>query len=176
MARAVHGLGPLVRIASPVLVAVGGCVIPPSLSVDNQDAGVNSPPATLAIRSNDSGELPEPGPVVFDRGSGMMTADLIDTDVNDTLFVRVFVDYTIDTPTNFRASCTAAPNGTAQRTVTCDSGAVCLMPDVGQTRNMHVIVFDREPLESGEPMFQAMDPPGLSTSRFYFLECAEPPT
>jgi hypothetical protein len=34
-------------------------------------------------------------------------------------------------------------------------------------------VFDREPIEGGDPPFQAMTAGGLSTNRFYFLECQD---
>jgi len=178
LARAVHGYPATVRIALfSITVGFGGCVIPPSLSVDNEDAGINSPPAILAVRSADS-ELPEPGPVIFERGAGAGTLNvqLIDTDIQDTLYVRVFVDYTVDTPTAPRATCTAAPTGNSQRTVTCSLNALCLMADVGQRRDMHITVFDREPLEAGEPPFQAMPMGGLTTNRFYFLDCKDPPT
>jgi len=150
-------------------------VIPPSLSVDNQDAGVNSPPAILAVRSDDQ-ELPEPGPVLFEVGRGMLNAELIDTDLQDTLFVRVFVDYTIDKATAPRVLCTASPTGNAQRTVTCSLNALCLRPDdIGQTRLMSIKVFDREPLESGDPAFQAMPEGGLSTGKFFQLQCQDLP-
>jgi len=159
-----------------IIVAwLGGCVIPPSLSVDNQDAGVNSPPAILAVRSDDQ-ELPEPGPVLFDRGVGLLNAQLLDTDVEDTLYLRIFVDYTLDDPKPARATCTATPTGNAQRTVTCDLRALCGVSDIGQTRLMSVKVFDREPLEAGDPAFQAMPPGGLSTGKFFQLRCQDPPT
>lgn len=171
LVRRLHGSGVLVGSLVVVLTA---CVIPPALSVEQQDAGVNSPPAILAIRSNDSGELPEPGPVLFDRGTGTLVANLIDTDLDDTLFVRVFVDYTVDSPTAPRVSCTARPGDGARRTVTCDAGALCLPGDIDVQRNMHIFVFDREPLEGGKPPFQAMPEGGLATNRFYFLRCKEP--
>lgn len=151
----------------------GACVIPPSLSVETGDAGVNSPPAILAVRS-DQEELPEPGPVLFERGSGTLNATLLDTDLSDTLYVRVFVEYTIENPTAPRATCTAAPTMTSQRSVTCDLGALCLTSDVGQTRFMNVAVFDRQPLESGAPMFKAMPEGGQTTSKSYLLECRNP--
>src|SRR5258705_13511125 len=80
LARGVHPIAGLVSIVFALLLV--GCVIPPSLSVDNQDAGVNSPPAILAVRS-DQQELPEPGPVVFDQGptAGKLSLQVIDTDV-----------------------------------------------------------------------------------------------
>jgi hypothetical protein len=175
LARAVHDCRTLVRPAILATLLIGGCVIPPDLSVANQDAGTNSPPAFLGIRTDEQ-ELPEPGPVIFDRGTGTFNAELIDTDVNDELFVRVFVNYTVENPTAPRVLCTAPTNGKAQRTVTCNTNALCLMTDtVGdQQFNMHITVFDREPLEAGDPPFQAMETGGLSTSRFYFLKCVEP--
>jgi hypothetical protein len=176
LARALHGTTARVRLAVCFgfgSLALGACVFPPDLSVDNQDAGVNSPPAILALRANDA-ELTEPGPVLFDRGAGSFNAELIDTDLGDTLYVRAFVNYTIEDAENARVLCTAPPVGTPIRTVTCDTGALCRPLDVGQTRNLHVVVFDREPLESGSPPFQAMPPGGLKTSRFYFLQCVDP--
>lgn len=150
-------------------------MIPPDLSVGKQDAGVNSPPAFLGIRTDEQ-ELPEPGPVIFLRGAGTFNAELIDTDIDDELYVRAFVGYTIENPTAPRVLCTAPTNGKPQRTVTCSTNALCLASDVmsGATLNMTVMVFDREPLESGDPPFQAMPPGGLSTSRFYFIQCREP--
>ncbi|MEO8703021.1 MAG: hypothetical protein ABI867_23445 [Kofleriaceae bacterium] len=175
LARPLHGIGLLVRMAL-LTTAVSGCIIPPDLAVDNQDAGVNSPPAILAVRNDDSGELPEPGPVIFDSGNGTMTVDVIDTDVKDTLFVQLFFEYRLDHQTSPRAKCTAPPDGSPKRTATCDVGGVCLTEDVGATtHNIQIVVFDREPLDSGDPKFQAMPPGGLSTNRFYFLQCAAGP-
>ena len=160
-------------------IALGGCVIPPSLSVDNQDAGVNSPPAILAVRT-DQQELPEPGPVIFDRGptAGSISATLLDTDLADKLYLRLFVDYTVADPKPARVTCTAPPPtpAAAQRSVSCDVSALCQQGDVGLATplDLTVVVFDREPLESGTPAYQAMPPGGLKTSVFYFLKCQEP--
>lgn len=150
-------------------------MIPPSLSVESQDAGVNSPPAILALRSEQE-ELPEPGPVVAVRGTGSLNATLLDTDLEDTLYVRVFVDYSITDPTAPRATCTAPPTTppAPQRSVTCDLRALCTQDDVGSTRFMNVAVFDRELLEAGTPPFQAMPPGGLTTSKSYLLQCEDP--
>lgn len=181
MARTVHGvvaavLGSMSALALPVvLVAPTGCVIPPNISVGDQDAAVNSPPAILAVR-NDITELAEPGPVVSDVGptAGNMTIDLLDTDVGDTLYVRIFVDYGLPDPDNARATCTAVTSDTPQhRTATCDLRGLCKSTDVNKTPTpyMTVVVFDREVLDSGTPLYQAMPPGGLSTSRGYFLTC-----
>lgn len=174
LARGVHQERSLVaRLALFACLIMTGCIIPPSLSSDSQDAGVNSPPAITAVRT-DADNLFEPGPVSLTRNSGMINFELLDTDVEDTLVVRVFIDYTIDDPTPARAQCTAPPTGLVKRTVTCTAGAICQMTDDGQTRNMSIVVFDRTLLETGKPEFQAMASNGLSTSRFFFANCMGP--
>jgi len=175
VARSVHGSRRLVRLALLAVVIVGGCVIPPNLSVEDQDAGVNSPPA-ITLVSSDEKALPEPGPVIFVRGTGSLNLELLDTDINDTLFVRVFVNYdALTNPSPPRSTCTAAPANAAKRSLTCDLTALCLMGDSAKTDLvMSVVVFDRQPLETGDPPFQQMPDGGLSTSRFYFLMCQEP--
>ena len=171
LARVVHdACVPVVMLAVSLLV---GCVIPPSLSVENQDAGTNSPPSIIAVRAEDVA-LAEADPdkeAIFVQGEGTIAVQLLDTDVLDTLYVRVFVGYTAANPEGPRSSCTAAPAGTARRTVTCDVSAVCLMRDIGMVRNMTVMTFDRQPLESGDPPHQAMPEGGLSASKFFFLRC-----
>ena len=172
LAREVHTVVPPV-FPLPLLLLVAGCIIPPSLSTDDHDAGVNSPPAITAVRT-DADNLFEPGPVSLTRNTGTINFELLDTDVEDTLVVRVFIDYTIKDPTPARAQCTAPPTGMPKRTVTCTAGAICQIADDGQTRNMTAVVFDRVPLEAGKPEFQAMPVGGLSTSRFYFANCSGP--
>ena len=148
-----------------------GCIIPPSLSVDVQDAGIDSPPAITSVRS-DNQELPEPGPVLFQLGANStLNLTLIDTDLQDTLYVRVFVDYTVSAPTPARSTCVAGTSTTAERTATCPLQGLCQPGDVGQTRLMRIVVFDREVLDSGTPVFMAMPPGGESTGRTYQLKC-----
>ena len=173
LARALHD--PAMVLLLLALLTVG-CVIPPSLSVDNQDAGVNSPPAILSVRS-DQQALSEPGPVVFARGSGTIQFTLLDTDLLDNLEVRLFVNYTPANTTAPRSICKAPPSTKPERTTTCDVKALCL-PEDDNVENLHmsIVVFDRQVLDSGDPMFQAMAPGGLSTSKFYFLTCQPPST
>jgi hypothetical protein len=169
LARAVHdGSVPVLFLVS----MLAGCVIPPSLSVENQDAGVNSPPAITAVRAEDNELAPADPmkPAIFVPNEGTIAVSLLDTDVLDTLNVRVFVNYTATTPEPARSQCTAAPAGSARRTVTCDVGAVCFEDEPGDF-NMTVMVFDRKLLESGEPLHQAMEEGGLSASKFFFLRC-----
>lgn len=171
VARGVHDACVLVGVLISLLAA--GCIIPPSLSVENQDAGVNSPPSIVAVRADDKvlAEADPLSPANFVVNEGAISVALLDTDALDTLYVRVFVDYTSKTPFGPRAQCTAAPNESTRRTVTCDVGSVCFEDDINKTLNMTVMVFDRQPLESGEPPHQAMPEGGLSTSKFFFLRC-----
>ena len=176
LARPLHdAVLPVSPLAISVLLAASGCVFPPDLSVADGDAGVNSPPAILAVRS-DQQELPEPGPVTFERSTGTLTVTLYDTDIDDRLFVRVFVNYRATNATPPRSTCTAPPNGTTQRIAACDLAALCQADDVNAEPSdllMQINVFDREVLESGLPSFKAMPPGGLTTSRIYQLDCLE---
>lgn len=174
LARTVHTHGRLVwssLVMAPTLAAVG-CVIPPSLTI-SEDGGVNSPPAILSV-AGDQQALPEPGPVGFDVGrtAGNLSVVLLDTDLTDTLYVRIFVNYNSPDRLDARVRCPPSSTGNPQRAVTCNLSTLCTDTDVGVQQNMTVVVFDREPLETGaDPAFQAMPPGGLSTSRFYFLKC-----
>jgi hypothetical protein len=173
LARALHACGPAVLRVVPVIFV--GCIVPPALGVEQQDAGVNSPPAIVSVRS-DQTELQEPGPYNFEVGSmSPLNLTLLDTDVNDKLYVRVFVDYQTTDPTAPRSLCTAASVGQATRTATCPLQGLCLNKDVGDQNDVHlmqVVVFDRQPLETGDsPLFQAMPLGGLSTDRAYQIHC-----
>jgi hypothetical protein len=177
LARRVQASGSTVGLALLMiaLVTLVGCVIPPSLRVQD-DAGLNSPPAILSITS-DQLQLAEPGPVFVERGetAGSISVSLIDTDTTDMLFVRLFVDYNAPERLPARVKCGAAPNMTARRTATCNMAGLCAMADIGVQRNLSVVVFDREPSDGGaDPQEMAAD--GLSTSRFYFLSCQLPQT
>jgi len=178
VARALHDYG-LVRVIFASL-PLAGCVIPPSLSVATGDATQNSPPMILSV-SSDLQELPEPGPVLFDQGTtSSLVLTLIDTDVEDTLYARIFVGYNDPVlgfgsdPTPPRSTCPPAAAKTAQRTVTCPLQGLCETQDVGQTRSMTIVVFDRAVSDTGTPLYQHVDAPGLSTSRFYYLKYQPP--
>ncbi len=174
MARAVH-LRARVGVMFSSIVLTAGCIIPPSLSVDVQDAGIDSPPSITSVRS-DLQELPEPGPVLFQanpNSSGQsLNLALLDTDINDTLYAQIYVDYTVQQPTAARSVCTpASATGTATRTSTCPLAGLCLASDVGVDRLMEIVVFDREVLTVGSPTFKAIPAGGQSTTRTYILKC-----
>lgn len=174
LARALHHRA-RVGVLLFTIVWAAGCIIPPSLSVDVQDAGIDSPPSITSVRS-DLQELPEPGPVLFQanpNSSGQsLNLALLDTDINDTLYAQIYVDYTVQQPTPARSVCTpASTTGTATRTSTCPLAGLCLAADVGVDRLMEIVVFDREVLTVGSPTFKAIPAGGQSTTRTYILKC-----
>jgi len=162
-------MGPVLMLSTLILV---GCVIPPSLS-NADDGGVNSPPAITSVTS-DLQVLSPPGPVHFNlQAMDSLNLSLVDTDLGDKLFVGIFVDYNQPSRLAARAKCMAPPSTVPLRTATCRLNSLCVEADVGVQRNMTIVVFDREPDESGagDPPFQSMSDGGLSTSLFYFLKC-----
>ena len=170
VARALHDRRVLRALVLTTMFA--GCVIPPSLSVDTTDAGANSAPAIVSVRA-DNVELPELSTVTFERGMGTLVATFHDTDLDDTLYGKIFVDYTSDNPTPARSSCQSA-GATVERTCTFDLTGLCQSADVGTERMMQVIVFDRQVLDTGQqPVYQAMAPGGISTSRVFRLRCQD---
>ena len=178
VARALHDRRALRALGFIVAGCTAGCIIPPSLSVDVQDAGIDSPPSITSVRS-DLKELLEPGPVSFvaapDANGATINLTLLDTDINDTLYARIYVDYTVAQPTNARSECLqASSNGSAIRTTTCSAAAICLQSDISTMPDhiMEIVVFDREPLpSSAQPQFKAIPPDGQSTTRTYQLNC-----
>jgi hypothetical protein len=173
LARTVHRSRQLVLSRAAVAaILLGGCVIPPSLSVaDQADAGVNSPPAILAVHG-ETAEYTEGGTINLPlSGMSSMTVDLVDTDVADALNVRMYVGYTSATPVPPRVICDATPNDTAYRSATCETTSLCPGPSGTDPFHVTIAVFDRTVLNSGNPMFMAMPPDGMTTSKFFFLSC-----
>lgn len=172
MAHAVHGVAQLVVWLGLVVMMIAGCVFPPSLSVDTSDGGAdNSPPAITSI-SADEQILPDSGTVRFNRDAinPQMTIGLLDTDVNDTLYVHIYIDYTVDSPQPARASKECAPSGERTRICVVDIGALC---PTAKDYAMTVQVFDRAvSMDNTPPIYKSMTGMGgLTTNRSYTLDC-----
>ena len=176
-ARFVHSFARTVKTAVVVcVVGVGGsCVVPPALGLDVPDGGTNSPPDILSILGDNATAFPLSGTVPEIKGSGSATIKLIDSDLNDTLYVRFFVDWLPDDPTPPRSSCSVTPSlpATAIRSAECDLSGLCQSADIGVTRSLLVEVYDRQPLDSGTPLFRAVPSPGLSSAQAFSLLCQE---
>ena len=169
-------------IAGAVLLALlcatlVGCVIPPSLRVDEE--ATDSPPVITSV-SSDGNPLADPGPVVLEQGSttSSLVLTLLDTDVRDDMYVRVFVDYNAPDRLPPRAACDVPHNDDnpqAKRTATCNVSGLCLTADIGVQRSLMIVVSDRQPMDFGaDPQMLMMA--GQSSYRFYFLRCQPPQT
>src|SRR5438128_2105612 len=159
LARALHNSATAVYVVALVLLA-GGCVIPPSLSSSRVDAGANSPPMIVEVKSQTA--LQEGSKVTFAvTNPDPVTIDLLDTDTSDTLYVRMFVDYNKVTATPPRVNCPPATTSKSPtRTIQCPILGLCESTDTG-TLGLSIVVFDREPIDGVMPLYQAMPSDGL---------------
>jgi hypothetical protein len=178
LARAVQASRAAVTIAGAALLATTGpgCVIPPSLRVDEE---TNSPPVITSV-SSDRTVLADPGPIVLDQGNTAtnLVLTLLDTDLRDDLHVRLFIDYNAPDRLPPRVACEVPHNDTnpqATRTATCPVAGLCMTADIGVQRSLMVVVSDRPPSDF-EIDPQVVPSPGLSSYRFYFLRCQPPQT
>jgi hypothetical protein len=153
-------------------------LIPPSLSSDPPEPVANAAPVVLSLRS-DQEELIEPGPVIVTRGvTTQLYAELYDTNLDDILYLRFYVNYTVTDPTPARAACKTSTTDSLQRSLTCDITALCSTGDVGKAGlRLEVEVFDRALADTGTPQYKAMEPDatgkpvGISTGLVYDLTC-----
>ena len=174
------GQSPLARplhisemLVAPILfMRLTGCLLPPTLGVETQDAGINSPPAITSVRI-DLGEVTEPGPISVGATPGKLNLKVIDSDLTDTVFPKIFVDYDYPdpTPTPARSTCTPGSAGTAERTSTCDLAGVCSPAEKTGVHLVSIVVFDRQVLDSGTPLYKATPPGTMSTSQTFLLKC-----
>jgi hypothetical protein len=106
---------------------------------------------------------------------------LRDEDVDELLFVRMYVDYQPGAPTNFVSDCTAVATGMAERQATCPAERLC--DDIPNTDTeshpLDVMVSDHQFLPSGDPAavgqpaFRAVAPGGTPTIRTWLLKCED---
>ena len=162
-----------------VASCMAGCIIPPSLSVDVQDASIDSPPSITSVRSDLAG-APRARPGVVRRRAGCagvtINLTLLDTDIGDTLYANIYIDYNPQQPTNARSECLPAVLERRRRSDD-DLLGIRDLPAVGYQHGadhiMEIVVFDREPLKgSAQPQFKAIPPDGQSTTRIYLLNCS----
>ena len=162
-----------------MLVVLGACVVPPPLRIDGADAGVNHPPVLRSVRNSAGEELTRPGPHEFVVGAGDVRVTAADTDKNDTLYFRMYVDYGLPTPTPVRAECRAAPGAmpAVERTQTCSLLGVCT-DDLADGR-IHVFeldVLDREPVSSPTRLFRDVTAPGEVATFWWQITCVRSPS
>jgi len=164
---------------------LSACLIPPDLEPASQDAGSGSPPV---IKSAQPTEFAFPGPILLERGdTRQLSLEVQDGDVNDTLFVQLYVDYNrlpSLAPTPAYAACQAAPNETAVRLISCDTGSLCNSIAPGSETIDHVLeamvadrtfILDSDPQAEGQPPYRALAEPQEAsfTSNSWVLHCLD---
>jgi hypothetical protein len=164
-----------VVLAVAVAALAVGCVIPPNLSIEENDGAVNAAPVIKDVRDEAGNPFERPGPRDIVVGQGRLVLTLADPDVNDTLSVRYFLDYGLPAPTPARIECEAAPGATptVDRQITCSLVGVCTTPALG-AHVFEIEVFDRPPVvDDPTRLFRQLDPPGLSSVWWWQVNCVE---
>lgn len=128
--------------------AAWGCVVPAPLNIEGSDAGPGSPPVIVA-----SGPAPAfslPGPLVLDRSDNpLLSLTVRDNEVDEELFVRLYVDYGINGQRPARSGCVIPPSGQIERVGECSVTPVCGdVPDDDEDEHLlEAMVADRRFLE-----------------------------
>lgn len=176
-ARFVHGHLAVVPAVLAAAALASGCVIPPSLSLEENDAAVNSAPLIVDVRDEAGNVFERPGPRDIVVGQGRLVLTLSDPDLADTLYVRYFLDYGVAEPTAPLVQCEAGPGAapTLQRQITCPLAGVCNSVDVGPGHYFEIEVYDRVPVnDNTRPRpYRELDAPGLSSAWWWQAGCVE---
>jgi len=143
-----------------------GCVLPPDLEPAGPDAGPSSTPVILSASPPESFAFP--GPITIPReDSQIMVLNAVDSDLVDSLFVRLYVDYNRGprfVPTPALADCQAAPSGDQTRIIGCPTNALCTTV-LGDDNTEHVLeaviadrsfILDSDPEAFGQPQYRAV--------------------
>jgi hypothetical protein len=176
MARPLHGERVVRACFAFGFAMFAGCAFPPSLSSERIDAAADSAPAIVSVRA-DLVEFPQFSTLVFEKGAnaGQLNVTLHDTDLGDTLYVKIFVNYNRPDPTPARAECKTAGR-TVERTASCAMDGVCQTADIGANPLpvMEVFVSDHDVEPDIPPLYQGLPIGWLSTSQTFFLRCQVP--
>jgi hypothetical protein len=136
-------------------VTTAGCVVPVPLELETADAG---PTALPELVSAAPGEFDFPGPLTLDHGDQRrMSLTVRDRDLEDTLYVRMYVDYGLATQTNFVSDCVAVPSGALTRIADCSTSAICNSVVDTDKHVLQAMVADREFLPTSDPRADGQD-------------------
>lgn len=184
MAWRLLGVAGMPAVALALALSAGtGCVIPPDLEPDDGDAGPSATP--VIVEAGPAPDFSLPGPIVLDRSDPRrLSLILRDTDVNDVLYVRLYVDYNRPVPTPAWAECQAAPTGDPVRIAECPVSALCTPIGETDTEN-HVLeamvadrpfISDGDPAAVGQPPYRALDDATRASSSLgaWLMRCELP--
>lgn len=173
----------------PALLSAGtfGCVVPPPLEIGGADAGPSANPAFVSASPS---ELAFPGPNTIDRGpiivdrgdQRRLSLTLTDADLDDTLYVRIYVNYGTLYVNSSASDCSAPPSGELTRVADCSIASFCNL--VGETDTsqqfVEAVVADREflsesdPRAEGQPPFRALPEDAAYSFRSWPMVCSQP--
>ncbi len=150
-----------------------GCVLPPPLEIIEADASLNAPPIAL---SASPAEFDFPGTIALTRPEERrLSLTISDNDIEDTLYMRFFVDYETNGagPSPAYAVCIASPSGTAIRIADCPMSSICnaVNPNDNTTHVLELMIADREFLAEGDPPFRSLPPNAAWSMRSWTMTC-----
>jgi len=177
VARHLHVLL-FVAIGAQTFISSGcsGCVVPPHLDIQSNDAGPDSPPVIVEVRDTALNPRRPPDTITVNAAvPSTLGMTLYDTDLTDTLTVQIFVDYDQASPKDAVSNCfgetvTSTPT---TRTASCTTAALCAASDAGTTHRLEIEVYDRDP-EPNAP-FRDPTPPGMYSTWTFDLACVNQP-
>lgn len=152
-----------------VFVSFSACILPPPLELDQPDGGVNSAPVILSASPPD---VSFPQLRLERNDSRTVDLQVHDPDVEDSLFVRLYVDYGLPDPTPALAECSTGPS-TSERVINCSLANLCFAVPEGDTSIHYVdaMIADRGFLSEGTPAFRAVPEQAQTSIRTWTLEC-----
>jgi len=171
----------VLTIAGPLVLGTSiGCVIPAPLQLDESDAGTNATP--LIVSSGPAPDFSFPGPLAMEHSDQRrLTLTLNDSDVDDTLHVRIYRDYD-ENSIGFVSSCTFPPSGEKTRVGDCLTQSFCNnVADTDQENKLlEAMVTDRafldesDPAGEGQDAYRRIQAGTQSSFRTWIMNCQDP--
>lgn len=145
---------------------LGACVVPLPYEVEQDAAPPNYTPVIVAATP------PMPGPHVYDPQM-LYTIDVKDQDIDQTIWVRVFRNYSASAALPPLSEATGQPTGKEIRTIELQTQTFCNGAPDGIDLLFDVVVAD-QPFStdlSKAPVYQYVEPPGEKSIRTWALRC-----
>jgi hypothetical protein len=147
------------------------CVIPPPGDFAEGDAGPSSPPVLVSVSPP---EFAPPVMVVEPDDQRRLLLTLRDVDVDDQLFVRIYIDYGVTAENSPVGFCNALPSGEQTRVADCSAANLCNLILDTEEHLLEVVVADLQFLNEGEPAFRALPETAASSIRGWSMRCTTP--
>lgn len=178
MAWAMHFIFAMLALG---VAGSAGCVWPAPLNIEGADAGPGAPPVIVA-----SGPAPGfslPGPLVLDRSDNpLLSMTIRDNDVDEELFVRLYIDYGITEQRPARSGCVVPPSGSVERVGECAVTPVCgdIASDDESEHLLEAMVADRAFLEETDrppeqPPHRGLPADAAYSIRAWLVRCLPAP-